>query len=102
MYFCKGECKQENVLIETTGPRAQRDRYSIRNEGRSPSGQYFVAVRISQLTKSDSGLYTCGLGRTLSSASYVEFEVIVVDGEFLLKVMKMFLSCPKKSFTDSS
>lgn len=48
-------------------------------------------MTITQLTSSDSGLYMCGMGQTLSAASFRQFEVVVVDGEFLLKVMKMCL-----------
>ena len=48
-------------------------------------------VTITQLTKSDSGLYGCGLENLLSIDQYMEFQIIVTNGEFLLKVMKMFL-----------
>ncbi len=50
-------------------------------------------MTITQLTKSDSGRYWCGSGRFLTPDSYQLFEIIVVDGEFLLKVIKMFLCC---------
>lgn len=38
-----------------------------------------VSVSIAQLTKADSGLYQCGLYQTRNS--YVQIEVVVVDGE---------------------
>ncbi|XP_038577612.1 uncharacterized protein LOC119905013 isoform X6 [Micropterus salmoides] len=69
MFFCKRECKPEDILIHTTGVRDQRGRYSITYEG----GEN-VVVSITQLTKSDSGLYSCGLG-----GSNIKFEIIVVD-----------------------
>ena len=47
-----------------------------------------MSVTITQLTKSDSGRYRCGLGRSLVPDSYSEFDLIVKDGEFLLKVTK--------------
>ncbi|XP_038554094.1 polymeric immunoglobulin receptor-like isoform X2 [Micropterus salmoides] len=70
MFFCKRECKPEDILIHTTGVRDQRGRYSIRYDG---GGNVFVSI--TQLTKSDSGLYRCGLG-----GSNITFEIIVVDG----------------------
>ncbi|XP_038554095.1 high affinity immunoglobulin alpha and immunoglobulin mu Fc receptor-like isoform X3 [Micropterus salmoides] len=69
MFFCKRECKPEDILIHTTGVRDQRGRYSIRYDG---GGNVFVSI--TQLTKSDSGLYRCGLG-----GSNITFEIIVVD-----------------------
>ncbi|XP_071314889.1 polymeric immunoglobulin receptor-like isoform X2 [Trachinotus anak] len=75
-FFCKGECKAENVLIATTDVRAQRGRYSIRHEAGLITGVNLY-VTITQLTKSDSGLYNCGLGTT--QFSYRELEIIVVD-----------------------
>ena len=47
-------------------------------------------VTITQLTKSDSGRYRCGLDIRAAIDPYWEFKIIVTDGEFLLKVMKMF------------
>ncbi|XP_049438138.1 uncharacterized protein LOC125892266 [Epinephelus fuscoguttatus] len=62
-YFCKEECKKEDVLVETTDFEAEKDRYSIRYvEGFSSGG--FLYVNISQLTKSDSGRYVCGLDKS--------------------------------------
>lgn len=81
-FLCKEKCERENVLIETTNDRAQSGRFSIRYEAVSVS-RATLSVSITQLTKSDTGLYRCGLGRSSSSAAFVEFEVIVIDGEFL-------------------
>ncbi|XP_038577619.1 uncharacterized protein LOC119905016 isoform X2 [Micropterus salmoides] len=69
MFFCKRECKREDILIHTTGVRDQRGRYSITYDR---AGNVFVSI--TQLTKSDSGLYRCGLG-----GSNIRFEIIVVD-----------------------
>ncbi|KAK2850908.1 hypothetical protein Q5P01_007184 [Channa striata] len=74
--FCKQTCDRGNVLIETAENRAQTDRYSLTYEDGS-AGR--LSVSISQLTKSDSGLYSCGLGSSSPPASVVEFEIIVVD-----------------------
>ncbi|XP_031694962.1 uncharacterized protein LOC116377459 isoform X2 [Anarrhichthys ocellatus] len=77
-YFCKGRCKEEDILVATTAYGAQRDRYSIRYvEGYSSGG--FVYVGITQLTRSDSGWYRCGLDRTFSPDPYHGFNIVVTD-----------------------
>ncbi|XP_054465774.1 uncharacterized protein LOC129100220 isoform X2 [Anoplopoma fimbria] len=77
-YFCKGECKDEDILVETTNLTAQRDRYSIRYVPGDPSG-VFLYVGITQLTMSDSGRYRCVLEIPLSGEFYRGFEIIVTD-----------------------
>ncbi|XP_054465693.1 uncharacterized protein LOC129100161 isoform X2 [Anoplopoma fimbria] len=77
-YFCKGECKDEDILVETTDFTAQRDRYSIRYVPGDPSG-VFLYVGIKQLTMSDSGRYRCGLDRRLFTDPYHEFKIVVTD-----------------------
>ncbi|XP_056239948.1 uncharacterized protein LOC130174276 isoform X1 [Seriola aureovittata] len=74
-YFCKGEYGRWDILVETIDDTAQRGRYSIRyvQEPRAA----VLDVTITQLTKSDSGRYGCGLDRT--ELLYKAFEVIVVD-----------------------
>ncbi|XP_033981424.1 uncharacterized protein LOC117478543 [Trematomus bernacchii] len=77
MLFCKEPCEQEDILIETTGAPAQSGRYSIDYEDR----HYFVTI--TQLTKSDSGEYWCGAGPYLSSPSYENIEIIVIDAKLV-------------------
>ncbi|XP_060931267.1 hepatitis A virus cellular receptor 1 homolog isoform X2 [Limanda limanda] len=79
--FCRKSCEDGDVLFETEGVRAQRDRYSIRyNEGSYLQSYSFVHVTIKQLRKSDSGHYTCGLKRTpLHRDTYEKVEIIVTD-----------------------
>ncbi|XP_034722018.1 uncharacterized protein LOC117941021 [Etheostoma cragini] len=79
-YFCKDQCEDKNLLVETTRPSTQRDRYGIEYVRGSPSGGN-VYVSISQLTRSDSGLYKCGLDTHLSLDHYHEFRIVVADGE---------------------
>ncbi|XP_038577600.1 polymeric immunoglobulin receptor-like isoform X2 [Micropterus salmoides] len=81
-YFCKEECKEKDILVETTGYTAERGRYSIRYTQRSLT-DVSVYVSITQLTESDSGRYRCGLDRHLSPDSYWEFEIIVTDDVWL-------------------
>lgn len=86
-FFCKDECKDEDILIKTDDVTAQSGRYST-NYRDGSSGRGILSVTITGLTKSDAGQYRCGLGATLVPDSYTDFEVRVSDGEFLLKVIK--------------
>ncbi|XP_071394355.1 uncharacterized protein [Centroberyx affinis] len=72
-FFCKGECKNENILIETDKDKDQNGRYSIEDKR---TGLFFVTI--TQLTKSDSGSYRCGVDRLLTH-SYKEFDITVTD-----------------------
>ncbi|XP_067449744.1 uncharacterized protein [Thunnus thynnus] len=78
--FCKEKCEEGNVLIETTDVRAQSGRYSLEyEEGFYPKSSTILYVSISQLTKSDSGRYRCGLDRTWLPDGFSEFEIRVSD-----------------------
>ncbi|XP_031169034.2 uncharacterized protein LOC116059905 [Sander lucioperca] len=77
-YFCKERCEDKDILVQTYNLSAQRDRYSIEYVRGSPSGG-IVYVTISQLTKSDSGLYSCCMERPLSPDAYHEFRINVTD-----------------------
>ncbi|XP_067334344.1 serine-rich adhesin for platelets-like isoform X2 [Channa argus] len=77
--FCKGDCTTGNILTETTSNRAQSSRYSIEyKEGSLPSPT-LMYVSITQLNKSDSGLYRCSLDRILPKYSDDVFEIIVTE-----------------------
>ncbi|XP_042265096.1 CMRF35-like molecule 5 [Thunnus maccoyii] len=79
-FLCKGECRDEDVLVQTDGDRAQRGRYSIiYKEGTFPVSSSVLFVGITQLTKSDSGRYWCVLERPFFPDSYREFEIRVTD-----------------------
>ncbi|XP_042265591.1 polymeric immunoglobulin receptor-like [Thunnus maccoyii] len=81
-FFCKGKCKEEDILIKTDGVTAQSGRYSIRYEDGS-SGRRIVTVTFTQLTKSDSGRYRCGLGGSSSPDAYTDFDITVIDAATL-------------------
>ncbi|XP_044207438.1 uncharacterized protein LOC122982316 [Thunnus albacares] len=81
-FFCKGECKEEDIFIKTDDVTAQSGRYSIRYKDGS-SGRRSVTVTITQLTKSDSGRYRCGLGGSSAPDAYRDFDVIVIDAATL-------------------
>ncbi|KAL7398269.1 hypothetical protein ABVT39_007061 [Epinephelus coioides] len=74
-FFCKEECEQDDILIETAGFTVQKGRYSIKRRTDGRTVQY--SVTISQLTKSDSGRYRCGWTRFPSSYNYI--KIIVID-----------------------
>ncbi|XP_039460480.1 uncharacterized protein LOC120435275 isoform X1 [Oreochromis aureus] len=75
-YFCRGECERDDILIETRGSRAQRDRYSAEYEEESgTSGILYVTIK--QLRESDSGRYRCYVDRSFSTDPYREFEITV-------------------------
>ncbi|XP_041668520.1 polymeric immunoglobulin receptor-like [Cheilinus undulatus] len=82
-FFCKDDCKGENILVETDGGIAANGRYSISYTEVSKAGSSSelskLAVTIRNLTKSDSARYRCGIGETNAPRKYSDFEVRVVD-----------------------
>ncbi|XP_018519953.1 CMRF35-like molecule 5 isoform X20 [Lates calcarifer] len=79
--FCKNECKEDkDILIKTVKDRAQSGRYSIEyKEGTLLVSSTLLYVTITQLTKSDSGRYWCGLERTGFLDGYDEIDLRVTD-----------------------
>ncbi|XP_039655999.1 uncharacterized protein LOC120558800 isoform X2 [Perca fluviatilis] len=78
--FCKDQCKEGDILIDTEEDTAQRGRYSIKCiEGGFPVSKIILYVSIRNLTQSDSGRYRCGLVRDSFSSSYQEIEIRVTD-----------------------
>lgn len=77
-FFCKNECKAEDILVKTDDVGAQSGRYSIEYRD-GPSGLGIVTVTITHLTKSDSGRYRCGLGGTSVPESFIDFEARISD-----------------------
>ncbi|XP_059188560.1 CMRF35-like molecule 9 [Centropristis striata] len=82
-FFCKQEC-EEGVLVQTAGDGAVNGRYSIEYSKKSIL-TLVLYVSITQLTRSDSGRYSCGLDRRLFPDSHKEFEIIVKDAPATLK-----------------
>ena len=99
-YFCKDECK--GYILSMYSGSHQNGTSSMRYY--ETSGGSRLDVTITQLRKSDSGRYRCGLN-SYRSGPYKQFELVVRDGEFLLKVMKVFLHVSggqRKRFSDCS
>ncbi|XP_030279508.1 uncharacterized protein LOC115585340 [Sparus aurata] len=79
-FLCRDGCKEEDILIQTRGDRAQSGRYGILyKEGSSLVSSSVVIVIITQLNKSDQGRYRCGLERAFLPDSYWEFDIRVTD-----------------------
>ncbi|XP_037553032.1 polymeric immunoglobulin receptor-like, partial [Nematolebias whitei] len=77
--FCRENCEGENLLIKTKKDTDKKGRYRTEHSKRSFLSSPAVSVSISAVTQSDSGQYTCGLGDSLSSASFRGFRLLVVD-----------------------
>ncbi|KAL3975108.1 hypothetical protein ACER0C_023734 [Sarotherodon galilaeus] len=82
-FFCRGECGEDEVLLQTDDEDASKDRYRIGYRG--PSGETYrgggiVYVTITQLTESDSGRYRCSLNPSPGQGSFRDFEISVTDG----------------------
>ncbi|XP_045912808.1 uncharacterized protein LOC123975391 isoform X2 [Micropterus dolomieu] len=82
--FCRNECEEKDILVETAGDRAQSGRYSIEYTGRVFSSE-LMNVSITNLTKSDSGRYRCRLDRDWAPDSYEEFVIRVEDAPITSK-----------------
>ncbi|XP_062270922.1 polymeric immunoglobulin receptor-like [Scomber scombrus] len=74
LFFCKDSCRKQDVLIETSQSTAERGRYRIDYD---KNGVFYVTI--ATLTKSDSGLYSCGVDRTSASNPCLRFELRVTD-----------------------
>ncbi|XP_035864147.1 uncharacterized protein LOC116059240 isoform X2 [Sander lucioperca] len=74
--FCKDECKDGDLLIDTKEYTAQNGRYSIEYKKISTFSTVLY-VSITKLNKSDSGQYWCGL--VLLFPLYQEIEIRVTD-----------------------
>ncbi|CAI5659871.1 unnamed protein product [Oreochromis niloticus] len=76
-FFCKENCERaEDILIKTDRSTAQSGRYSIEYKDGSPRTG-IVFLTFTHMIKSDSGMYSCGLGRPSAPHSRYGFEVRV-------------------------
>ncbi|XP_060923396.1 uncharacterized protein LOC132997081 [Limanda limanda] len=74
--LCRGPCEAGEVLIETEENEARNGRYSIKYE-KTGEAEGDLTVTFTQVSKSDSGTYQCGLGN--NSSLYREFGILVTD-----------------------
>ncbi|XP_042080193.1 CD226 antigen isoform X2 [Haplochromis burtoni] len=81
-FFCRGECGEHEVLLQTYGEDDFKDRYRIGFRGTSEDkykGGGILYVTITQLTESDSGPYRCSLNPAAGQGSFRDFEINVTD-----------------------
>uniref|UniRef100_A0A3Q3R6T3 Immunoglobulin subtype domain-containing protein n=1 Tax=Monopterus albus TaxID=43700 RepID=A0A3Q3R6T3_MONAL len=92
-FFCKAECKREDVLIATTANSADNHKYSIEYQETSvTSGVLYVVIR--QLVKSDTGWYGCG-----TNSGVINKHVVYLNGTLQHPVPKKpFVHCRWPSF----
>ncbi|XP_060914188.1 uncharacterized protein LOC132990125 isoform X3 [Labrus mixtus] len=88
--FCRKDCEDEDILCNTTDVSAQCGRYSIELRKNELLSTVFY-VSITNLTKSDSGSYTCWLDRYLPPDSTKTFELRVKDGLLLYLGLSLFI-----------
>ncbi|XP_067449828.1 myb-like protein U [Thunnus thynnus] len=74
-YFCKDEC--EEYILEMYDVRDRIGRYIMEYKNTRAGSR--LDVTITQLTKSDSGRYRCGLDIPFLIDLYWEFKIIVID-----------------------
>ncbi|XP_054878132.1 uncharacterized protein LOC129352945 [Poeciliopsis prolifica] len=86
--FCRENCGEGNVLVETKEDSAANGRYSIEYVRGQVPNIYSLLVKISGLTGSDSGRYRCGLGKSYQ--------------DFTLSVSGVSTSRPSTSWSSSS
>ncbi|XP_060914210.1 T-cell immunoglobulin and mucin domain-containing protein 4-like isoform X2 [Labrus mixtus] len=95
--FCRKDCEDEDILCNTTDVSAQCGRYSIELRKNELLSTVFY-VSITNLRKSDSGSYTCWLGRDWTPDSSETFELRVKDATTTSKPN----TTPKPSSTRST
>ncbi|XP_042071624.1 uncharacterized protein LOC102305995 [Haplochromis burtoni] len=101
--FCTGKCEEGNILIDTTDDSAQNGRYSIKyKEGFYPLHKTVLNVSITQLRRSDSGMYRCSLDRILPFDSNEEFEIVVTDASVTSKPKSTVQPSPVSTFLSSA
>ncbi|XP_060922699.1 CMRF35-like molecule 5 isoform X2 [Limanda limanda] len=77
MYFCRGVCSVENILIQSKGKRSAvtwRGRYSMEVN----SGYGVFNVTIKDLKRADAGRYRCGVENSVE-VLHQEVNLIVLD-----------------------
>lgn len=77
-FLCKDECK--TTIINTNNLTIMNGRHEIEYWSNTAFN-----VTITNLIKSDSGRYKCGVRKKDAKNTCLEFEISVTDGEFLLE-----------------
>ncbi|KAK7879754.1 hypothetical protein WMY93_030681 [Mugilogobius chulae] len=75
--FCKTDCsEEENILVQTTDFQHHKGRFSITHESMGLLSLQ-MSVIITNLHRSDTGYYQCGLDYGQRNATMVEFGIVV-------------------------
>ena len=80
MYFCKGDCSRENIIVQSDGKIlavTRRGRYSM--EVLRGGGAFNVTIK--RLRRADAGRYHCGVGNSFI-VLYQEVNLVVLNGKF--------------------
>lgn len=83
--FCRNNCNEEDILVETSGNKQENGRYSIKHEKKGSPPVDMITVKITNVTRSDAGRYRCFYERPVNS-SYSEFIIEVIEGKCLFKM----------------
>ncbi|XP_029011303.1 polymeric immunoglobulin receptor-like isoform X2 [Betta splendens] len=78
-FFCKEQCREEELLVATSQSTERNGRFSIKYLDSSAFAHLYVSI--TQLTAADAGWYWCGLDQ-----SALRFEVVVTEGAVRLSV----------------
>lgn len=76
--FCREPCRNEDTLVNTTGGQAWMGRYSIKL---GKGGVIYVSI--TNVSKSDSGLYACTIDRRFLLDVKETFKIQVEEGKDL-------------------
>nr|XP_055060137.1 CMRF35-like molecule 9 [Misgurnus anguillicaudatus] len=72
-YFCRDPCKDKDIIVSTD--QTSNGRFRLED-----SGNGTFTVTITDLQKSDSGIYWCGVDRVVKD-TYEEVNLIVYKGK---------------------
>ncbi|XP_041654531.1 uncharacterized protein LOC121517082 [Cheilinus undulatus] len=101
--FCRGLCREEDILVETTGFKAQRGRYRMDYNDHGPGRPSVLTLLVSihKLTKDDSGTYKCVFRDGRMEHQVQVFELTVKDAPDPEK-SQTFSSAPSASAPETS
>ncbi|XP_074538359.1 uncharacterized protein LOC141799865 [Halichoeres trimaculatus] len=84
--FCRDDCEDKDILVETSGVSNQSGRYSVEYKEGSLTTSTLIYVSITDLRESDCGRYRCWLDRLWFVDSYETFELQVTDTPTISKL----------------
>ncbi|KAK7881042.1 hypothetical protein WMY93_032348 [Mugilogobius chulae] len=79
--LCRGDCGDDDILVQTSGSRQTNGRYSVKHEMKGSPPVDLINVGISNLNLNDSGRYGCFWEESSGKRSYSEFMAEVTDGD---------------------